>query len=393
MQNPGYSDKLRHLTAFKVVDFLDAAIRLEHQGHDVIRMEAGEPAFALPANVLRAATEALTSGANRYTPALGRWDLRQAIARFSSERYGIDLDPHRVIVTTGSSAALGMICDLLINPGDSMLLPDPGYPCNANFVRRCNGTPITVAVGAENRFQLSARDVASHWQSSTVGAMVASPSNPTGDTLSAREIAELSQAVSERGGHLIADEIYHGLNYGDEGDTSALEISDDAFVINSFSKYFGLPGWRLGWAVVPENAVAPLEIMAQNFYISPPNIAQQVALAALEPEAIAVFEQRREEFRSRRDFLVPALGRLGFDIHHTPPGAFYIYAGIESLAVDSEKFCRDMLERTHVSFTPGTDFGDHRAKQSVRFSYTEPLPRLELAIERLTRALEGYRDH
>src|SRR5690606_2780240 len=233
--------------------------------------------------------------------------------------------------------------------------------------------------------------VIQHWQADTAGVIVASPSNPTGDTLSADELKQLSSAVRERGGRLIVDEIYHGLNYSSAGDISILNSSDDAFVINSFSKYFGLPGWRLGWMVVPEDAIKPLEIMAQNFYISPPNISQQVALAALSAEAIAVYEQRRKIFKTRRDFLVPQLQQLGFDIPHAPPGAFYIYAGIDQLATDSEQFCWQMLDKAHVAFTPGTDFGSNGARNHVRFSYTEELPRLQIAVERLARALEASR--
>ena len=393
MTDQRFAGKLREMTSFKVVDFLDAAIRLEAAGHDVIRMEAGEPAFPLPERVAAAlAAAAAAPAANRYTAALGRADLREKLAAFTRHRYGVDIDPRRILVTTGSSAALGMICDLLLDPGDSMLLPDPGYPCNANFVRRCNGVPLFMPVGPEQYFQPSAADVAGHWRENTVGAMVASPSNPTGDTLSAGELGAIHREVEARGGRLIVDEIYHGLIYSEAGDVSILNLTDRAFVINSFSKYFGLPGWRLGWTVVPEEAIAPLETMAQNFYISPPNIAQQVALAALEPECLEICDRRRTEFRERRDFLVPALRQLGFHIHHMPPGAFYVYANVERLADDSEQFCWDMLERAHVAFTPGTDFGSHGANRHVRFSYTEPLHRLELGVERLATALEKRRE-
>ncbi|MCK9503644.1 MAG: aminotransferase class I/II-fold pyridoxal phosphate-dependent enzyme [Porticoccaceae bacterium] len=392
MKCRGFADKLQHLKSFKVVDFLDAAIAMEARGLDVIRMEAGQPVFPLPEPVQQAAQSAIaTSVSNIYTASLGTEALRLAIARLYGRRYNIDLNPKRVVITTGSSAALAMLCDLLVNPGDSMLLPDPGYPCNANFVRRCNGTPITIAVDASQNYQLSADQVRQHWRADTAGVIVASPSNPTGDTLSAEELKELGSAVRERGGRLIVDEIYHGLNYSSAGDISILNSCDDAFVINSFSKYFGLPGWRLGWMVVPEDAIKPLEIMAQNFYISPPNISQQVALAALSAEAIAVYEQRREIFKTRRDFLVPQLQQLGFDIPHAPPGAFYIYAGIDQLATDSEQFCWQMLDKAHVAFTPGTDFGSNGARNHVRFSYTEELPRLQIAVERLARALEASR--
>ena len=391
MQKRAFAAKQRQLTPFRVMDFLDAAVRLEAAGRDLVRMEAGQPTFPLPATVARAAHAAL-DGANLYTAALGQTALREAIAHLYDRRYGIALNPARVIVTTGSSAALLMLCDLLLDPGDSMLLPDPGYPCNANFVRRCNAEVITVPVSAEHNYQLRAEDIHNYWRTSTAGAIVASPSNPTGDVLSAADLLGLSDAVRARGGHLIVDEIYHGLNYTAEGDVSVLNICDDAFVINSFSKYFGLPGWRLGWMVVPESTIEPLETMAQNFFISPPNIAQQVALAALAPEAIAIYEARRELFRERRDFLVPALRDLGFGIHRSPSGAFYIYADVSNLTDDSDSFCWRVLEEAGVAITPGVDFGTNGARTHVRLSYTEDMPRLEVAVERLATFLRDCRE-
>lgn len=376
------------LTSFKVVDFLDAAMARQAAGEDIIRMEVGEPVFELPAPMAMAARRALTSGHQGYTSSLGIPALRQAIARFYAQRHRIDLDPERIIVTTGSSAALGMICDLLLNPGDSLLMTDPGYPCNANFVLRCDATPLRIPVVAENHYQPRPQDIHDHWRVDTVGLLVASPGNPTGDMLDRAALSGLHRAVSEHSGWLLVDEIYHGLCYGDAECVSVLELTDEAFVINSFSKYFAMPGWRLGWLVAPQEALAPLRLMTQNFHISPPTLAQHVALAAFEPECLAVFDARRDELRTRRDFLVPALRELGLRIPHAPPGAFYIYAGIEDIAEDCESFCWDMLARAGVSITPGTDFGHFQARSHVRFSYTaEPLHRLEQAVERLARVL------
>ena len=384
----GYARRVSQLTSFKVVDFLDAAMARQAAGEDIIRMEVGEPVFDLPAPMAAAARKALADTHQGYTSSLGIPALRQAIARFYAQRHDIALDPARVIVTTGSSAALGMVCDLLLNPGDSLLLTDPGYPCNANFVHRCNAAPLRIPVVAENQYQPRPEDIHRYWRDDTAGLLVASPGNPTGDTLDRAALAALHRAVAGHGGALIVDEIYHGLSYGDDGDVSILELTDDAFVINSFSKYFAMPGWRLGWLVAPDEALGPLQLMTQNFHISPPSLAQHVALAAFEPECIARFDARRDELRARRDFLVPALRELGLRIPHAPPGAFYIYAGIEDIADDSEAFCWDMLARAGVSITPGTDFGHFRARSHVRFSYTaEPLPRLELAVERLAMAL------
>ncbi|MEZ0121844.1 MAG: aminotransferase class I/II-fold pyridoxal phosphate-dependent enzyme [Candidatus Reddybacter sp.] len=374
------------MTSFKVVDFLEAAVKMEAQGRDIVRMEAGEPAFPTAPAIIEAASAALRDEKTFYTPSLGIIELREAIAAFYDTRYGLNIPAQRIVVTTGSSAALGLICDLIINPGDGLQLTDPGYPCNANFVRRAGGEPQLIPVDAHNAYQLTPQAVADHWQDNTVGVLVASPSNPTGEMLSLDNQRDINDVVTSHNGVLIMDELYHGLVY-DQPESSILEINNDAMVINSFSKYFGMTGWRLGWMVVPEDALEAINIMAQNFYISPPSIAQYAALGAFQPATLEIMEARRAEFRQRRDYLVPALRELGFSIPHTPAGAFYIYAGIETLAEDSEVFCWDMLERAGVAFTPGTDFGEYLARQHVRFSYTQPMDRLERAVERLDKAL------
>lgn len=381
-----YASRIEGMTSFKVVDFLEAAVKMEAQGRDIVRMEAGEPAFPTAPAIIEAASAALRDEKTFYTPSLGIIELREAIAAFYETRYGLRIPAQRIVVTTGSSAALGMICDLIINPGDGLQLSDPGYPCNANFVRRAGGEPQLIPVDAYNAYQLTPEAVAEHWQDNTVGVLVASPSNPTGEMLSRDNQRGINAVVASHNGVMIMDELYHGLVY-DQKESSILDINSDAMVINSFSKYFGMTGWRLGWMVVPEDALEAVNIMAQNFYISPPSIAQYAALGAFEPATLEIMEARRGEFRQRRDYLVPALRELGFSIPHTPAGAFYIYAGIEKLAEDSEAFCWDMLERAGVAFTPGTDFGEHLARQHVRFSYTQPMDRLELAVERLGKAL------
>lgn len=381
-----YAARIEGMTSFKVVDFLEAAVKMEAQGRDIVRMEAGEPAFPTAPAIIEAASAALRDEKTFYTPSLGIIELREAIAAFYDTRYGLRIPSQRIVVTTGSSAALGLICDLIINPGDGLQLTDPGYPCNANFVRRAGGVPQLIPVDAHNAYQLTPEAVTEHWCDNTVGVLVASPSNPTGDMLSHDNQRGINAVVASHNGVMIMDELYHGLVY-DQHESTILEINNDAMVINSFSKYFGMTGWRLGWMVVPEDALEAVNIMAQNFYISPPSVAQYAALGAFEPTTLDIMEARRAEFRQRRDYLVPALRELGFSIPHTPAGAFYIYAGIEKLADDSETFCWDMLERAGVAFTPGTDFGEHLARQHVRFSYTQPLDRLELAVERLSKAL------
>ena len=386
-----FSRRTEGITSFKAMDILAAAIQLQAQGRDIVRMEVGEPAFATPQPVVEAAQQALVAGHTKYTPACGIPQLREAIAGLYQQRYGVQLDARRVVVTTGSSAALGMVCELLLNPGDGLLLSDPGYPCNPNFVRRIDAEPQRVPVDAQNNFQLTAELAARYWRENTRSVMVASPNNPTGEIITRENLTDLHRLTSERDAALVVDEIYHGLTYCDDsGDVdvpSVLEITDDAFVINSFSKYFGMTGWRLGWTVVPEQAVDRINTLAQNFYISSPAISQYAALAALTPAVGEILEQRREEFHRRRDFLVKGLREIGFRIDHLPAGAFYVYANVENLTDDGEAFCWQMLREQGVAFTPGTDFGEHHANKYVRFTYTESMERLEQALERLAKGV------
>jgi aspartate/methionine/tyrosine aminotransferase len=381
------ADRTHNLTSFRAVDFLEATVELQSQGQDIVRMGVGEPGFATAHPIAEAAKTAITEGKTSYTPPCGIPELRQAIANHYRDSYDLVIDPRRIIVTTGSSAALSMVCELLLNPGDGLLMSDPGYPCNPNFVRRLDAEPQFVPVDAVDNYQLTAERVASHWKANTVGVMVASPNNPTGEVISRDNLAALHREVSNRGGSLVVDEIYHGLTYEDEPVASILEITDEAFVINSFSKFFGMTGWRLGWMVVPEGVASIINVMIQNFYISSPTVSQYAALSAFEPETLSILEQRRAEFKQRRDFLVPALRELGFGVSHVPSGAFYVYADVQQFTDDCEAFCWKLLREHGVACTPGTDFGNHRASHHVRFTYTEPLERLQLGIERMRKAL------
>lgn len=383
-----FANRIETITSFKVMDILAAAVALQEQGIDVIRMEVGEPTFPTPAPIVEAAQKAIANGDTKYTSAAGIDELRESIAHLYWRRYGVRVNSERVMVTTGSSAALGMVCELLLNPGDGLLLSDPGYACNPNFVRRLDAEPQFVPVHPENNFQLTVPLAEQHWQANTAGILVASPNNPTGEMITAANISGLHQLTQRHSGALIVDEIYHGLTYGDMDEVSALKVSDDIFVINSFSKYFGMTGWRLGWVVVPEEAIAAINRLAQNFYISSPTISQHAALAAFEPATLAILESRREEFQRRRDFLVAGLRALGFVIHHVPSGAFYVYADISKFSDDSEAFCWHMLRKHGVAMTPGTDFGINNANHYVRFTYTETMPRLEIALQRLAIALQ-----
>lgn len=385
-----YSARSRAIEPFHVMALLQRANELQAAGKDVIHLEIGEPDFTTAEPIMAAARAALDAGETAYTPALGLLPLREAIAGFYQQRYGIALDPNRVVVTPGGSGALLLATALLVDPGKHWLLADPGYPCNRHFLRVVEGGAQLVPVGPESNYQLTADLVQRYWDTDCVGALVASPANPTGTVLSRDELSGLSKAVQERRGVLLVDEIYHGLTYGLDA-PSVLEVDDNAFVLNSFSKYFGMTGWRLGWLIAPEAAVPELEKLAQNLYISAPTLAQHAALACFTPQAQEIFEQRRVEFAARRDYLLPVLRELGFKIDVEPEGAFYLYADITDFGGNSFDFCRYFLEEQHVAFTPGVDFGRHRATEHVRFAYTQPVPRLQQAVERIAAGLQEWK--
>ncbi|WP_262071195.1 pyridoxal phosphate-dependent aminotransferase [Stenotrophomonas sp. Marseille-Q5258] len=385
----GYSRRSQDIAPFHVMSLLARAQALEQAGHDVIHLEIGEPDFTTAAPIVQAGQAALAAGHTRYTAARGLPALRQAIAGFYRDRYQVQVDPERILITPGGSGALLLASSLLVDPGRHWLLADPGYPCNRHFLRLVEGAAQLVPVGPETAYQLTPSLVEQHWNADSVGALVASPANPTGTVLSAADLAALSQALKARGGHLVVDEIYHGLTYGMDAQ-SVLQVDDDAFVLNSFSKYFGMTGWRLGWLVAPPKAVPDLEKLAQNLYISASSIAQHAALACFEPEALAIFQQRRAAFRERRDYLLPALRALGFRIDVEPEGAFYLYCDVSAFTDDAQAFCAHFLETQHVGFTPGLDFGHHRASQHVRLAYTQQVPRLEEAVARIRRGLETW---
>ncbi|MGE6386193.1 pyridoxal phosphate-dependent aminotransferase [Pseudomonas sp. NPDC078416] len=384
-----YSARSRAIEPFHVMALLARANELQAAGHDVIHLEIGEPDFTTAEPIIKAGQAALAAGKTRYTAARGLPELREAISGFYAQRYGVNVDPGRILITPGGSGALLLAASLLVDPGKHWLLADPGYPCNRHFLRLVEGAAQLVPVGPDVRYQLTADLVAQYWNEDSVGALVASPANPTGTLLQRDELAALSASLKARDGHLVVDEIYHGLTYGTDA-SSVLEVDNDAFVLNSFSKYFGMTGWRLGWLVAPEAAVSDLEKLAQNLYISAPSMAQSAALACFEPQTLEILEQRRAEFARRRDFLLPALRELGFNIAVEPEGAFYLYADISAFGGDAFAFCHHFLETEHVAFTPGLDFGRYRAGHHVRFAYTQSLPRLQKAVERIGRGLRSW---
>ncbi|WP_367347036.1 pyridoxal phosphate-dependent aminotransferase [Stenotrophomonas bentonitica] len=386
----GYSRRSQDIAPFHVMSLLARAQALEQQGFDVIHLEIGEPDFTTADPIVRAGQAALAAGHTRYTAARGLPALRAAIAAYYGTRYNLDLDPERILVTPGGSGALLLASSLLVDPDRHWLLADPGYPCNRHFLRLVEGAAQLVPVGPQTAYQLTPALVDAHWNASSVGALVASPANPTGTVLPVDALSALSQSLKARGGHLVVDEIYHGLTYGMDA-PSVLQVDDDAFVLNSFSKYFGMTGWRLGWLVAPPQAVPELEKLAQNLYISASSIAQHAALACFEPDTLAIFEQRRHAFQARRDYLLPALRELGFRIEVEPEGAFYLYCDVSDFTDDAQAFCAHFLETEHVAFTPGLDFGHYRANQHVRLAYTQEIPRLQDAVARIRRGLETWR--
>lgn len=374
--------RMADIGPFHVMELMARAQALEAQGRSVIHMEVGEPDFPTPQPVLDAAQRFIATGRVFYTNALGLPQLREAIAGFYLSRYGVSVDPARVVVTSGASAALMLALGALVSPGDRWLLADPGYPCNRHFIRLLEGAADGLAVDAESGYQPTAAMVDAAWTARTQGLLLASPSNPTGSLIDPARMAALWQVVSSRGGALIVDEIYHGLTYGADART-ALELADDIIVVNSFSKYFGMTGWRLGWLVVPPQLVRTVEKLAQNLYISPPAPAQHAALAAFLPETVAILESRRKEFHARRDLLWAGLRDLGFVIASEPRGAFYIYADIGDLGSDSFALATDLVEHAGVAATPGLDFGVNAPERHMRFAYTVAADKLSEGLERL----------
>jgi aspartate/methionine/tyrosine aminotransferase len=384
----GTASRVAAIEPFHVMEVQTAARALEAAGRTVVHMEIGEPDFPTPEPVVDAARRAIVSGDIYYTSALGLPALREAIARHYAEHLGVAISPDRVIVTAGSSAALLLVMALLVDRDQEILMSDPGYPCNRHFVRVFEGEPVGVPVGPTTKYQLSAALIERAWSERTRGALIASPSNPTGTQVPPDELRAIAAGVARLGGRLIVDEIYLSLSYDSEPQSAlsiAREHADDMFVVSSFSKYFNMTGWRLGWVVAPERHVRDLEKLAQNLYISPPTVSQRAALACFHPETIAIVEERRRAFRNRRDYLVPALRELGFGIPVMPTGGFFVYADSSRFAADSQAFCRDLLEEVGVAITPGLDFGHHRAEAHVRFAYTIAMPKLEDGVERLRR--------
>ncbi len=383
LQRPRIAARMRGIEPFHVMDLVARAHELEAEGRSVIHMEVGEPDFVTAQPIVDAGKQALDAGRTGYTAAAGIPPLRRAIAQdYYGTRFGLDVSPARILVTPGASGALQLVSGVLVNPGDRVLMADPGYPCNRHFVRVMGGDSLPVPVGADTAYQLTPELVQRYWTSETVAVLLASPSNPTGTVVSAENLAGIIDVAVAHGGAVIVDEIYQALTYDIEPH-SALAKSDAVFVVNSFSKYFGMTGWRLGWVVVPEGYQREVEKLAQNLFLAPSTVAQYAALAAFSAETQAIVEARRQKFQMRRDFLLPALRNLGFEIPRTPEGAFYLYADCSAFTKDSFGFCTRAIEQANVAITPGIDFGDYRANEHIRFAYTNGLENLAEGVGRL----------
>ena len=386
--NGALARRMADIAPFHVMALLARARDLETAGRSIIHMEIGEPDFRTAEPIITAGQWALAEGRTRYTAAVGLPELRQAISDHYRERYQVEVPAGRILVTPGASGALQLATAVWVNPGNRVLLADPGYPCNRHFIRLVEGETVGIPVGPETGYQLTADLIEQYWDERTAAVLLASPANPTGTVIPPEELAAIVATVEARGGRVIMDEIYHGLVYGAALQT-ALAYSDQTFVVNSFSKYYGMTGWRLGWLVAPGNAVGAVEKLAQNLFLAASTPAQYAALAAFTPEAQAIFEARRREFQSRRDFLLPALRELGFAIPVTPDGAFYLYADCSCFTDNSYDFALRLLDEAGVAITPGIDFGHHQPSRHVRFAYTNAIPLLAEGVERLRRALRG----
>jgi len=369
---------------FVVMDVLARAHALEAAGRRIIHMEIGEPDFTAPAPVVAAAARALREGRTAYTPTLGLPALREAIAGHYRAALGTRVDPASVAITPGASGGLLLVLALYVNPGDEFLVPDPGYPAYRHMVRAFEGRARALPLRAASGWQPTLAQVRAAWGPRTRGVVLGSPANPTGTIIPRDELAGIARFVAQRGGVLVVDEIYQGLVYG-EPPATAIGLPGEVVVVNSFSKYFCMTGWRLGWVVLPRARMRDYEKLAQHLFICAPTVAQHAALACFAPATLRVLERRRREFMRRRDFLVPALEAAGFAVPARPQGAFYVYARTPGGA-DGRRFALRLLERAGVAATPGVDFGAQaEAKRSVRFAYTRSMEDLQEAAARLRR--------
>ena len=366
---------------FRVMQLLERAKELEAEGREIIHMEIGEPDFLTPDAVIEAAKHHLDHHDQFYTPSTGAPELQRALSNWYRDEYGIDIASERILITPGTSGAFSLIYAALLEAGESVLLPDPGYPCQRNFIRLAGAIPINIPVGPESRYHLSGELVEKNWQQGTRAAVVINPSNPTGTLIDPGQLKDIASICKNHGGYLISDEIYHGLTYGTKA-PCGLEFDDNVIVVNGFSKRWAMTGWRIGWVIVPEALIDPCRRVMQNIFIAAPTLSQYAAIAALK-ESHSI-EAMRLAYDERRKYLLRELPKLGFEIVVEPQGAFYIYANVERITDDSRAFCWQLLEEKGVAVTPGEDFGSYKSAAHVRFSYATSMGNLQKGIARLS---------
>ena len=396
--------RAQRIEPFYVMEVAKAASTMAQNLADstspMIFLNIGEPDFTAPPLVQAAAARAIAQGCTQYTQATGLPALRESLSDWYRSRFNADVSPSRIIITAGASAALQLACLALIEAGDEVLMPDPSYPCNRHFVSAADGNAVLVPTTADERFQLTHDKVEAAWTAKTRGVLLASPSNPTGTSIAPEELQRIHEFVHAQGGVTMIDEIYLGLSYEENFGHSALcmpgDLGQSVISINSFSKYFNMTGWRLGWLVVPEALAPVIERMAQNLFICASTIAQHAALACFEPDSLAEYDRRRAEFKARRDYFIPELNRLGLTVPVMPDGAFYAYADCTQLAErwrlqpgkpdgtgGSWDFAFELMQRAHIAVAPGRDFGRAAPERFVRFSTASSMAHLKEAIARL----------
>ncbi|EJE53345.1 aspartate/tyrosine/aromatic aminotransferase [Acidovorax sp. CF316] len=385
------SKRAERIEPFYVMEVAKAASQLArevaHGDKPMVYLTIGEPDFTAPPLVQEAAVSAVRNGTTQYTPAIGLEPLRERISDWYRQRFGVNVPVRRIAVTAGASAALQLVCQALIEAGDEVLMPDPSYPCNRHFVIAAEGQPVMVPTTAAERYQLSAEKVEAHWGEKTRGVLLASPSNPTGTSIHPEELRRIHACVQAKGGVTLLDEIYLGLSHDDAFCQTGLAIDENVISINSFSKYFCMTGWRLGWVVAPEPLIPVIERLAQNFFLCPSTVAQHAALACFEPDSIAEYELRRAQFKARRDWFIPELEKIGFKVPVVPDGAFYAWADCSSWfdawnVSNSWDFAFEAMKRAHVAISPGRDFGTAESARFVRFSTANSMEQLQEAAAR-----------
>ena len=384
-----FSNRSREIAPFVVMQLVQRASEFEAEGKTVVHFEVGEPDFQTAAPVVDAAKLAIDAGRTKYTTALGIPELRERISQYYQE-LGVNVSANRIVVTSGASGGLTLLAALLLDPEDELLITDPGYPCNDVFARLVGASPKPLNVHARNRFQPTVADFVDAWGSQTRAALLASPGNPTGTMLDQADLAAMNAHAKTSNGALILDEIYQGLHHHPVAYSTGLAVAEDLYILNSFSKYFGMTGWRLGWVVAPDEAVDPLTKLAQNLFISPSAPAQYAALATFDEQAMVIHEVRREIFARRAALLADGLRELGFRIPVVPDGAFYLYVDISHTGMTSNDFCWRLMNEFQVAVTPGSDFGSNQADRYARFAYTREAEAIELGLTRIASALESW---